>query len=502
MDVKYIIVQAGGQGTRMKHYTQNKPKALVPVDNLPMIFHLFKKYNKAKFIIIGDYKFDVLDRYLATFATVDYELVCSKSNTGTCAGISAALNLIPANSPFMLIWSDLIINDQLNLQSLDTRKNYIGISLGFTCRWKYENNQFLEQQSDCCGVAGLFIFNNKSEIESIPKNGEFVRWLSNNSIKFTTIQLRKTKEYGMINEYEKLYIPKCRSFNRLVDEGNTILKEGINLQGINLAKRECTWYKKALTFKFKNIPKIYSFSPLRLEKIKGKNIYEYTDLSFDDKLSILKKIITCLKDIHKCSSAPYNEESFMEAYIFKTFERLEKVRNLIPFAKDKFVTINGKKYKNIFFYRDEIENEIKKYRPSKFVFIHGDCTFSNILLKDDIEPILIDPRGYFGKTELYGDPAYDWAKLYYSIVGNYDMFNLKKYNLVINENDVNMSIVSNGWEDMEKSFFDLLDGDISRKQIDIIHAIIWFSLTTYAWEDYDSICGAFYNGLILMEKVL
>lgn len=40
----YIIVQAGGKGTRLKYLTVNKPKALVPIDNLPMIFHLFHKY--------------------------------------------------------------------------------------------------------------------------------------------------------------------------------------------------------------------------------------------------------------------------------------------------------------------------------------------------------------------------------------------------------------------------------------------------------------------------
>ena len=39
MSLNYIIVQAGGKGTRMESLTANKPKALVPIDNLPMIFH-------------------------------------------------------------------------------------------------------------------------------------------------------------------------------------------------------------------------------------------------------------------------------------------------------------------------------------------------------------------------------------------------------------------------------------------------------------------------------
>ena len=38
MKVDYIIVQAGGKGTRMEKLTRNKPKALVPVKNRPMLF--------------------------------------------------------------------------------------------------------------------------------------------------------------------------------------------------------------------------------------------------------------------------------------------------------------------------------------------------------------------------------------------------------------------------------------------------------------------------------
>ena len=68
MDLKYVVVQAGGKGSRMERLTRNKPKALVPVNNLPMIFHLFKKFSDKKFIVIGDYKFDVLKKYLYIFA--------------------------------------------------------------------------------------------------------------------------------------------------------------------------------------------------------------------------------------------------------------------------------------------------------------------------------------------------------------------------------------------------------------------------------------------------
>ena len=143
-----------------------------------------------------------------------------------------------------------------------------------------------------------------------------------------------------------------------------------------------------------------------------------------------------------------------------------------------------------------------EYLPKEFKLIHGDCTFSNIILKNGHTPILIDPRGYFGNTKLFGDEAYDWAKLYYSLYSNYDQFNLKKFDLFINENDIQLTIASNNWESLENDFFTMLSGKVTRKQMKLLLAIIWLSLTTYAWEDYDSICGAFYNGLYYLEEVL
>lgn len=124
------------------------------------------------------------------------------------------------------------------------------------------------------------------------------------------------------------------------------------------------------------------------------------------------------------------------------------------------------------------------------------------MLDQDMNPVLIDPRGYFGHTEFYGDPVYDWAKLYYSIVGNYDQFNRKHFLLDIDSDKVRLSIQSNGWESIEEEFFHILEDEVNPEDIKLIHAIIWLSLTTYAWEDYDSICGAFYNGLYYLEDIL
>lgn len=499
MDLKYIVVQAGGKGTRMKQLTYNKPKALVPIDNLPMLFHLFKKFPNKEYIIIGDYKFDVLTRYLSAFATVKYSVIDARGKKGTCAGLRESLDIIPENEPFMLIWSDLILPADYSFP--DEEGNYVGLSTDFSCRWRYENGIFSEIPSEKFGVAGHFIFEDKSVINDVPVEGEFVRWLRDRNITWKTQALHKTKEYGLLSEYNKLEKKKCRPFNKITLCDGKIIKEAIDEQGKQLAKREVAWYERVKDKGFKNIPQIYSTNPLVMEHIDGKNIYEYQP-PYEEKKKILNQLITALKQIHSLGCCSVDDDSYYDAYIAKTFKRLEKVYDLVPFAKDSTVKINGIVCPNVFNYRNELEKMVDSYKPDRFEFLHGDNTFSNMMLRRDGTPVMIDPRGYFGNTELYGDPAYDWVKLYYSLASNYDQFNLKRFSLMINDDDVELSIESNHWEDMEDEFFSLLNGEVTRRQMKVLLAITWLSLTTYAWEDYDSICGAYYEGLFILKEAL
>ena len=496
----YIIVQAGGKGTRMESLTVNKPKALVPINNLPMIFHLFRKFPDKKFIVIGDYRYDVLEKYLQAFADVDYNMVCATGKEGTCAGLKEAVSFIPEGERFLLTWCDLVLPADYELP--DTEENVIGISKDFPCRWKYENEEFEEERSTEFGVAGFFIFKDKSFINDVPEEGEFVRWLKTKKMKFVEQGLYKTHEYGLKSEWDKLPTGKCRPFNSMRTEGDRIYKIPVDRQGEALAKREVAWYKKLQGKNFCNLPKIYGYEPLCMELINGKNIYEYDDISTEKKEGILEQIVKCLKSVHEMESVPSDRTSYYEAYIGKTFNRLDKIKELVPFARDKYITVNGKKCRNVFFFKEELETEVMKYMPDEFKLIHGDCTFSNIMLKDDNIPVLIDPRGYFGTTEFFGDVAYDWVKLYYSLYSNYDRFNLKKFELKIYGSGVEVLTESNNWEELEDYFFALVGEEISRSQMKLLLAITWLSLTTYAWEDYDSICGAFYNGVCYLEEAM
>lgn len=496
MDVDYIIVQAGGKGTRLGRLTKNKPKALVPVENLPMLFHLFQQYPDKKYVIIADYHKEVLRKYLASFAKVKYQVVDAEG-TGTCSGIRQAIQLLPERVPFMLVWSDLILPPDLVFP--EEEKDYIGISQTFPCRWSYQNGMFMEERSIEKGVAGFFLFTERAKLQDVPVSGELVRWMQERQFPFAEIGLAGTREFGLLEEYEKLDQVKCRPFNKLAFDGDVVIKEGIDEQGRRLAARECTWYGVAKEKHITILPKIYGVNPLRMERIRGRNIYEY-QLAYGEKREILGKLVNALKELHEAAQIPTDTFSIKEAYYNKTIRRLNEIRDLLPFADRKLINVNGKLCRNIFYYKREMEKALEHLHCKRFCLIHGDCTFSNMMLRENGMPVLIDPRGYFGYTEIYGDPIYDWAKLYYSLKGNYDRFNLREFELDIEDQGVILQIASNQWEDMEEDFFQMTGAN--RDEIKLLHAVIWLSLTTYAWQDYDSICGAFYNGLYYLEDVL
>ena len=56
-NIKYLVILAGGQGTRIKNYLKKKPKPMVKILNKNFLFYLIKhysKYNFKKIIILAN----------------------------------------------------------------------------------------------------------------------------------------------------------------------------------------------------------------------------------------------------------------------------------------------------------------------------------------------------------------------------------------------------------------------------------------------------------------
>lgn len=499
-----IIVQAGGPGTRMKSLTVTKPKALVSAKCLPIIFHLFKKYPSDEFIIIGDYKFDNLDHYLSTFAKdVNYILI-KADGTGNAAGIKSAVSYIPDDEPFMIIWSDIILSEEFNINEI---KKGCQVGIGdFPCSWSLIEGKLEKIEKPGSGVAGLYIFNNNSWFNDFPNDGSFSKWLAAKNIPLSPLSLTGSIDVGTLEAYEAVSSTanRCRPYNKIEFIDGRVIKTGLTPDGVKLMDREINWYKKMMEYGFQQIPKVFSTDhPLTLEQIDGTNIF-LASLDNNQKKNTLDRIIKSLSTMHRMDKSPASSWDIYTEYFQKTIHRLQTIITSIPFAFDQEIKINNRVCKNIIYFPHLLRNavlknlmNIKTYGP-----IHGDCQLTNTMIDKSGKIYFIDARGYFGKSKVLGDVRYDWAKVYYALSGNFDQFNVKNFNLDITD-DVKFKIHSGGWEFLVENFLKSVpSSEANIKEIKLIHSIIWLSLASHAWECFDSMCIAFYNGTLLFNEWL
>lgn len=503
MDINYIIVQAGGKGTRLGFLTENRPKAIVPVNNRPVIFHLFERFPKAKFIIIGDYKFDVMRVYLEAFANVSYILIHTQGEGNAC-GVKKALQYVPENNPVMILWSDLLLDRDLHFNELNS-KCYLGITDKFKCSWKYENAILEKVSTEKNGVAGLFIFDDKSQLKDVPEAGSFTRWLSGSDLEYEGLNLLNSCETGSVEAIKRVDHSnqnRCRPYNKMTFLNDRVIKEGLTEEGKELIKREVLWYMTVSKYQFDGIPYIYSYDPLEMSRVDGDNIFRgnFTD---EQKRHIIDQLVENLNILHQLEKGPVDAFDMQEDYYTKTLKRVRTIRNVIPFNNQPYIKINGVDCKNIFFHENTFQKmvDVLICGSTEFGIIHGDGTLTNTLIDNSGNIYFIDARGYFGKTPLIGDVYYDWAKLYYSIEGAFDQFNVKNFELHVSEDGIEYCIKSSGWEKFTQYFIQKIP-DCNVFRIKMIHVIIWLSLASHCWEDYDSMCLAFYNGIYLWNELM
>ena len=495
-DINYIIVQSGGKGTRMGHYAKNKPKCLVPVNDVPMIVNTMKVYKNKKIFIIGDHLIDVLESYLESFCCeYNYEIIKTKE-TGTSAGLREAVQNIPEDEPFILTWSDLFFEKEQQF-SFDNEL-LVGLSNTFKCRWKYEDG-FINESSTTCGVSGFFAFKDKKKFENIYTEKSFVRgFLTDNytSSDIATFYNHDCFEVGEKKKYEELLSKKVnhRYFNKVEIIDDKVYKKCIDPKYDSVHQREKDWYS-FVDKKFDRIPKVFSTDPLIISKVCGKHLWEVDD----NKQKIIENYCNSLNSLHNIGEVKAPIGECVSVYFSKAYQRVNEVYGILKFANQPHIKINGKFCDNPFYNISNFEDVISSISTvKKYNVIHGDCSFSNTLVDADKQIWFIDPRGSFGKTKIYGDRRYDWAKFYYSASGNYDSINFKKFKVDIFGNEVSLEIKSNGYE--EFSDLSVENSGMSKKEMILINSTIWLSLTGYVKEDIDAVLYAFYRGCELWTE--
>jgi GTP:adenosylcobinamide-phosphate guanylyltransferase/thiamine kinase-like enzyme len=498
MKQTHIIVQAGGRGSRLRHHTWNKPKCLVSVRGKPLLYHLFDKFSNAHFHIIGDYSFDQLEKYLEVNPPgVKYNL-SQTTEKGTASGIASVLNAVPKDAELIITWSDLIIGEFPSIP--ETELPVVMTTTSFTCRWTYQNNELIEQPGSV-GIPGIFYISQAGQFPKPPESGEFVKWFSKNVLHFETAMCNNLEELGDFTtiETQNDRAGFSRFFNEVILEEDIVKKRAVDSNYSHLIQKEQSWYKSASDLGFRRIPKIISTDPYVMQRIKGHHAFQMQDLTDREKRSVLADYLDSLTNLHDLGTKPSEEGDVRDTYIKKTIDRVHSVSKIIPNFDQKSFTINGLKCKNIFNDLEIFERLFKEINPNFFTPIHGDPTFSNTLIDKNLKVWYIDPRGYFSKPGIWGDPMYDFAKVYYSAIGGYDAFNRKKFKLHVDNETAEILMEEPNFSKIgQEVFFDFFGKDLAK--IEVLHGLIWLSLSGYAKDDIDSVIGSFYLGLFYLEQ--
>lgn len=500
-DIKYVIVQAGGKGTRLGKYTLNRPKCLVPVKGRPMIEQTLDIYKDKTVIIIGDAHFDMLLHYICEISKFDNYILLQTEEEGTGAGIKSALKNIPDGEPFIITWSDLFFEKEQEFEF--DNELLVGLAGNFDCRWSLEKGIFKNVSSQEKGVSGFFVFKNKKRFEQLKTEKSLVRgFLSDYYMPYeiSSFTNQHCFEVGTVEKYEELLSQEVnhRFFNEVKIDGDKVYKKCVDSQYEKVHQAEKDWYEY-VKYSFTRIPKIYSTEPLVMSKVNGQHAWDVKT----NKDWVIENYCDALQQLHtiKGSCEPLSEYDCADTYMFKPYQRVMQVRHIIEDFKKPVIQINGKSCRNPFCDMRSFEEILEKHllQDIKYTVIHGDCTFSNTLVDDKNQVWFIDPRGTFGGSKIYGDPRYDWAKLYYSAIGNYDKINSKKFS-VDRKNGIQLEIESNGYEHFGE--YIIQRSKMKKTEMLLLHSGIWFSLSGYVKEDIDAVLYSFYKGCELWTEAI
>jgi dTDP-glucose pyrophosphorylase/thiamine kinase-like enzyme len=322
---------------------------------------------------------------------------------------------------------------------------------------------------------------------------------------------------GNIENFYKARVDflKSRSFNslRYDDKYGFITKTSKNKMKL---REEINWYL--------NIPnELKIFTPRLIDyRISSKKVeysleyygyqsladlYIFNSLNFRTWKVIIKKLFEVVELFREYKTKiPFY--FYHEVYIQKTRQRLKEMESK-KFWKELFkqesIVINNKKYKNIPYFLNKLEDYVEKlYKNNDMCFIHGDLNMSNILFDTGSKLFkLIDPRGNFGETSIYGDVKYDVAKLRHSFNGRYDFIIRDLFFVDEADGEFKFEVHYEPSTCEVLKYFDKVvkSNNFDINQIKFIEALLFFSMLPLHSDSHDRQLAMYLTGIKIFNEI-
>jgi len=506
--IDYVCIVASGSGSRLSPLTNYIPKILVEFQNYPFLFKLldyWSKYTKNILIIINS-KYSQLVDFYTTFYKSNFnndlriKLIYFDLMTGTADTIHQSITNEYYFKNILFSWCDIVPADKIDTSLMKTNMIF---TYGNQCRYKFQNNSIVNvgQGGD---IIGLYFIKNFNGLKKYCLGDDLVDVLSKNSYnELNQYGLNSLIDIGEMDKYDTYLSNEgfvCRNFNRIIVKDNIITKESINKQGDEIIKREINWYNYVNKYNFSNHFIEGNGNKIQMLRIKGEPIYKIFDnLKLEEKLEILSKIQNKLSILHSLETLNIENDKIMldirVEFYEKVINRLTACEPILMNVKNIIKTVDGFPIENFNKILNDCYEKIRNNFSKRdyYNIIVGDCQFSNILIDFDKEIYLIDPRGYFGNSQIFGLKEYDIAKLIYALSG-YDKFNNNpKYTFVIENTDIQLGIEDNL---VFLEYLNLEDPHLYYAML----VIIWFSLAQYNINNYYKCIASYYRAIYLYSK--
>ena len=515
-NIRVLILSAGKIEKELEKIFGSIPSGLIPLNGKPVIFRIIDKLldeGFTKISITVGYKREILQEIISKQykKKIELEFIYTEFDKPPGNSIKTAINYCPEEKLLVILGDTLIEN---NLMELINKKNdTVLISERFenpenwcviTTKNEKLDNIFdkvknLSKKLEHYALVGIYYFENMNSLKQILDSFDENEKLEISSIikKYkikNNISVELAKEWNDVGHIEnyfttKQFMLKTRYFNSLqLDSTSKIVTK--TSENTDKLINEIHWYQNIPSKISKLIPKIIdseiSDKPfLKLEYIGLPTLAEiwlYGEFSSDYWFKIIEKLFEILDEFNKYPENVTIQE-YNSIYFQKTVERVNELissDNLFKKIFDQeFIFINGKKFKNWYLIKDQLELKINElFNDDDNCLIHGDLCFSNILYDSENKNFkLIDPRGKWGH-DVYGDIKYDVAKIRHSVTGGFDTITNGLYSAIYNETDgifIDLYKPKN-YEDVSKKLDSRIKERWNLDEIKIIEGLLFISM--------------------------
>ncbi len=539
-----VLIVAAGLGTRVSDITfQVIPKFIINLDNFNGLYHIltyWRQYTQNIFLVLHPIYHKVTEFYVNEFfPELNLTYIFYESSDGTAFTIQSICKKHHQHfkdNPLLITWCDIYPSEEDKIDFSEITEDVTIFTFGNECRYKFDNElQIIKNVGSTGGdVIGIYYIKDYLKLFdlSIEKGSDIVDYFQ----EIGTLQsyplhriydfgdkpklihlrdelnLQSSKEPSAKNPTDFMKKKKIqhRHFNEILINNGRVFKRGINEQGKNIIKKEIQWYRYLLNHRYSNdfnfpIPKIYSLqNEYYMMEYLDDYIPYYQYLNQDEKnIDDFEKVWEIVKTLHWIEEKKMDKIEYIWNIKYEIYDKiLERKKEIEPLLESLSTIefVNGLRIDSF----DVVLNRVKKIileaiekqKEFKYRFIHGDLNFSNIMIHPKTKDIrLIDPRGYFGKSEIFGWKEYDEAKLLYGLSG-YDNFNsdlhFQPTQISSEKEHIEFSIPSYNLPNHHSYF---------TKVHHALLTIIWLGLAQYNKNNYWKCICSYYHGLYLGTKL-